>query len=413
MEMNQILTNMKRVQNRIEELFALAPDSGGGARRLAYSPEEARAMLLVAEWIEDAGLSARLDEFGNLWGLPPGKEPFVTSGSHVDTVPNGGRHDGALGTVLAIEAAENLSGSFGVLVCAAEEGARFGAGTIGSRSLVGKLSDGNLEEMRDSEGISVAQAREEFLPLLAAIPSVEGSDPLSRLAGHAEIHIEQRRDLKKKGASLGIATAIAGPMRYQLRFTGVTAHSGETPVEDRRDALCAAAETVLLAERLTRDEASTVVTASTMQVHPNSLTAIPGEVTLGVDVRGADAKEAERIVSELFDGSEAASEKRGVELSAQTLSFTKPVALDERTVDLAEAVCRGFGLPASRCVSLAGHDVQHLAELVPAMLFFTPSTNGVSHAPEESVDWQDVESALEILVRFLPELGRLHKESGR
>ncbi len=401
---------MKRIKNRIEELFELASDPGGGARRLAYSPEEARAMLLAAAWIEETGLSARLDEFGNLWGLPPGEGSFVTSGSHVDTVPNGGRHDGALGTVLAVEAAEALSCSFGVLVCAAEEGARFGAGTLGSRSLVGKLADGDLAEMKDSDGVSVAEARSEFLPLLSDIPAVEGSIPLSRLVGHAEIHIEQRRDLKKKGASLGIATSIAGPMRYRLRFTGVTSHSGETPAEDRRDALCAAAETILLAERLTRDEDSTVVTASTIQAHPNSLTAIPGEVVLGVDARSADADEADRVVSELFAGGEAASTKRGVELSKETLSFTKPAKLDERTVELAETVCRNLGLPTARCVSFAGHDVQHLAGRVPAMLFFTPSTNGVSHAPEESVDGEDIESALEVLTAFLPELLNPRKE---
>ncbi len=403
--------DIQRVERRIEELFELARDPGGGATRIAYSPEEAQAMLLVAGWIEEAGLSARLDRFGNLWGLPSGDGSFVTSGSHVDTVPNGGRHDGALGTVLAIEAAEELSGPFGVLVCAAEEGARFGAGTLGSRSLVGKLTDGDLEEMKDSEGIPVAEARAEFLPLLSDIPSVEGSIPLSRLAGHAEIHIEQRRDLKKKGASLGMATTIAGPMRYRLRFTGVTAHSGETPAEDRHDALCAAAETVLLAERLTREEDSVVVTASTLEVHPNSLTAIPGEAVLGVDLRGAVAEDAERVVSELFTGSEAASARRGVEFSTQTLSFAKPVELDERLTDLAESICRDLGLRAARCVSFAGHDVQHLAERVPAMLFFAPSANGVSHAPEESVDVEDIESALKVLVAFLPELFRLREES--
>ncbi len=413
MEVGKDLTNMQRVKDRVEELFALAPDPGGGAARLAYSPEEARAMLLAARWIEDAGLSARLDAFGNLWGLPPGDEPFVTGGSHVDTVPNGGRHDGALGTVLAIEAAEALSGPFGVLVCAAEEGARFGAGTLGSRSLVGKLTDEDLKEIRDSEGTSVAEARAGFLPFLSNIPSLDGSSPLSRLAGHAEVHIEQRRDLKEKGASLGIATAIAGPMRYKLRFAGVTAHSGETPIEDRHDALCAAAETVLLAERLTREADSTVVTASTVEVHPNSLTAIPGKVSLGVDVRGTVAEEAESVISELFAGSEAASAKRGVEFSTQTLSFSKPVELDSRLTDLAESVCRDLGLPVARCVSFAGHDVQHLAERVPATLFFTPSTNGVSHAPEESVEWNDVESALNVLQAFLPELLRIRRKSER
>ncbi len=400
----------RRIRNRIEELFALAPDPGGGASRLAYSSDEARAMMLVAGWIEEAGLHACLDEFGNLWGLPPGGEPFVTSGSHVDTVPNGGRHDGALGTVLALEVAESLSGPFGVLVCAAEEGARFGAGTLGSRSLLGKLTDNDLKEMKDSEGTSVFEARTEFLPLLSEIPGVEGSGALSRLAGHAEVHIEQRRSLKVKGASLGIATAIAGPMRYKLRFVGVTGHSGETPIEARRDALCAAAETILLAERLTRESASIVVTASTAEVRPNSLTAIPGEVVLGVDLRAADAEEAGRAVSELFAGGEAASSKRGIEFSKETLSSSDPVEMDGWLVELAESVCRDIGLRAARCVSFAGHDVQHLAGRVPAMLFFTPSTNGVSHAPEESVDPEDIESAMKVLATFLPELLRRESE---
>ena len=405
--------DIQRLKSRIEELFALAPDRGGGATRLAYSPEEARAMLLVAEWIEDAGLSVRLDDFGNLWGLPTGEGAFVASGSHVDTVTNGGRHDGALGTALAIEAAEALSGPFGVLVCAAEEGARFGAGTLGSRSLVGKLTDEDLQQIRDSEGVSVAEARAEFLPLLSDIPSLEASSMLSRLVGHAEIHIEQRRNLKNRGAALGIATVVAGPMRYRLRFTGVTAHTGETPTEDRHDALCAAAETILLAERLTREAPSIVVTASTVEVHPNSLTAIPGEVVLGVDLRAADPEEIEPVLSEFFAGCESASTKRGVELSTQTLSFARPVELDGRLTDLAESICRDLGLPVARCVSFAGHDVQHLADRVPAALFFTPSTNGVSHAPGESVDWGDVESAMKVMMAFLPELLRIQEETER
>ncbi len=370
-------------------------------------------MRLVAEWTAEAGLSPVLDCYGNLWGLPPGEGPFVASGSHVDTVPNGGRHDGALGTVLAIEAAETLAGPFGVLVCAAEEGARFGAGTLGSRSLVGKLAYENLQQMRDSDGISVADARAEFLPLLSDIPSLDGPSPLSRLAGYAEIHIEQRRDLREKGAVLGIATTIAGPMRYEMNFAGVTAHSGETPTEDRHDALCAAAETILLAERLTQEAESTVITATTIRAYPNSLTAIPGEVSLGVDLRAAIPEEAERVLSALFAGSGSASAKRGVKFSTQTLSLAEPVELDGRLTDLAESICQDLGLPVARCVSFAGHDVQHLAEQVPATLFFTPSTNGVSHAPEESVDWDAVKSALNVLEVFLPVLLRAREEPQR
>lgn len=397
--------NLQRIKDRIEELFKLAPSENGGATRLAYSSAEAQAMLLTAKWMEEAELEARLDQHGNLWGLPPNDSaPIVTSGSHVDTVPDGGRFDGALGTVLAIEAAEVLSGPFGVLVCAAEEGARFGAGTLGSRLLVGKLTEEELQQMRDSEGISAAEARAEFLPLLSDIPNLEGPTPLSRLSGHAEIHIEQRQDLRKKGASLGIATTIAGPVRYKLHFAGTAAHSGETPVEKRHDALCAAAETVLLAERLTQRSASTVVTGTTIQVQPNSLTAIPGQVVLGVDLRGVAAEETEHVISKLFSGSEYESTKRGVKFTTQRLSFAKPVELKVWLTDLVEDVCRSQGVATAGCVSFAGHDVQHLAERVPATLLFVPSANGVSHAPEESVAWGDVEDAFRALVALLPEL---------
>ena len=398
------LVSMERLKDRIDKLFELAPGKGGGATRLAYSPEEAQAMLLVATWMETAGLSPRLDRFGNLWGLPSANGPFVTSGSHVDTVPNGGRYDGALGTVLALEVVQELDGSFGVLVCAAEEAPRFGAGTLGSRQLVGKLSDEDLERIKDANGISVLEARSEFLQLLSEIPHLLDPDPLSRVAAHAEVHIEQRRDLKEKDATLGIATAVAGPVRYNLRFTGATGHSGETPPEKRRDALCSASETILLAEQLSKEAAFTVATVATIQVSPNSLTAVPGRVTLGVDMRGTEEEEIEQVRSRIISGSGNAAKKRGVEFEADLLSSAAPTTLDDSLVSMAEGVCRDLGVQSSRCTSMAGHDVQHLSERVPATLLFVPSLNGVSHAPREEVDWSDVEGALDVLVALLPKL---------
>lgn len=397
--------SVSRVLERIEELFTLAPDPGGGANRPGFSEAEASATRLVVGWMESAGLEVGLDPCGNLWGLPPGDEgPLITSGSHVDTVPNGGRFDGPLGTVLAIEAVERLSGSFGVLVCAAEEGARFGAGTIGSRTLTGKLTDDDLSRMRDRDGVSALEARSTYLSALENLPRLHPS-PLSRLAAHVEIHIEQRRWLEDRGASLGIATTVAGPTRYRLRFTGEVAHAGETPADQRRDALCAASETVLLAERLAQRYAPEVVaTASTLNVHPNSLTSIPGEVELGVDIRGADSEGMAGLVEELLSGSREASRRRGVTFGSELLTAAEPVALDAAAVEAAESVCGRLGIPAERCVSFAGHDVQHLSEETPTGLLFVPSTNGVSHAPEEAVDQGDVESALETLAALLPEL---------
>lgn len=395
-----------RVRRRIEALFELARDPGGGATRLAYSPEEARAMLLVAEWMEEAGLSPRLDGFGNLWGLPPVAGAFVSCGSHVDTVPGGGRHDGALGTVLALEVVGRLEGPFGVLVCAGEEAPRFGAGTLGSRQLVGKLSEADLTEMRDAEGVSVLEARAAFLKLLAGIPPLEDPDPLSRVVAHVEVHIEQRRGLKERGASVGIATAVAGPARYRLTFAGVTGHSGETRMRERRDALCAAAEVVLLVERLAREAASTVATVGTVEAEPNSLTAVPGRVELGLDVRGTDAEERDALVSGVMREAGETAERRGVGFDVRKLSMADPTVLDERVVETAEEAARRANVPAVRCVSHAGHDAQHLAARAPAALLFAASANGVSHAPGEAIDGEDLEKALTLLAALLPELER-------
>ena len=399
--------NAKRLEANIEKLFELAPDEGGGATRLAYSPEEARAMLVVAQWMEEAALLPRLDRFGNLWGLPPHEDgPIVTSGSHVDTVPNGGRHDGALGTVLAVEITKDLDGKLGVLVCAAEEAPRFGAGTLGSRQLVGKLSEEDLASMRDADGVSALEARSEYLELLSSIPSLKSPDPLSRIAAHVEVHIEQRRSLKEQGASVGIATSVAGPARYRLHFGGATGHSGETWIRERRDALCAAAEAVLLVESLARKAASTVATVGTVEVKPNALTAIPGEAVLGLDVRGTSAEERESLILEIMDCGQEISQRRGVDFSAQELSSSRPTALDEGVVRLAEEIAHREHIPTVRCVSYAGHDAQHIAEKTPATLMFVASSNGISHAPEEDVAREDLARTYKLLTALLPELER-------
>src|SRR4051812_32978321 len=173
-----------RIAARLDTLWDVARAPGGGADRPAWSPAEAAAMRLVAGWAADAGLEPALDAHGNLWALPPGGGPVATSGSHVDTVPAGGRHDGALGTVLALEAAAALDGRVGVLTCAAEEAPRFAAGTLGSRLLTGALDEAALADLRDAAGTTAAEARAAFLRELDDLPRLPGPPPLARLRAH-------------------------------------------------------------------------------------------------------------------------------------------------------------------------------------------------------------------------------------
>ncbi|HTU96256.1 MAG TPA: peptidase dimerization domain-containing protein, partial [Solirubrobacteraceae bacterium] len=280
-----------RITARLDALWDIARGPGGGADRPAYSSAEAAGMRLVSWWAREAGLEPALDEFGNLWALPPDDDgPIVTSGSHVDTVPDGGRYDGALGTVLGLEAAAELGPGAGVLICAAEEAPRFGAGTMGSRQMTGALTQEALENLRDADGVTAAAARAAYLDQLRDLPRI--APPLHRLRAHAEVHVAQRRALRE----LGIVTAVASPRRFAITIEGEAGHSGEVAMDERHDALAAAAEVVLAVETAARAEpAETVATVGTLTVSPGAVSVIPGRASLAVDVRGIDSASLTRV----------------------------------------------------------------------------------------------------------------------
>ena len=385
-----------RIAERLEALWAIAHGPGGGADRPAFSSAEASAMTLVAGWAAQAGLEAALDAHGNLWALPPGWDgPLVTSGSHVDTVPDGGRHDGALGTVLALELADELrEGTAGgalpaLLVCAAEEAPRFGAGTVGSRLLAGTLATQALEGMLDADGVSAASARASYLGELSALPRLE-HPPLSRVRAHVEIHVAQRRALDR----LGVVERVAAPRRTRIELTGEAGHAGEVPMELRRDALAAAAEVILAIERIAREEPpETVATVGTLEVSPGAVSVIPGRVLMGLDVRSVDRDSLGRVDAAVHAATAEIGERRGVSVRLETLRSGDPVALDPHLVADALAAAAAREIPAEPTWSGAGHDAQHLSALFPALLLFVPLRGGESHTPHEDADAGDIERA--------------------
>jgi hydantoinase/carbamoylase family amidase len=393
-----------RLAARLEALWQVAQAPGGGADRPAWSPAEAGAMRLVAGWAAEAGLRPALDRHGNLWALPARDGPVATSGSHVDTVPAGGRYDGALGTALALEAADALDGRTGVLVCGAEEAPRFGAGTLGSRLLTGALADHDLAELRDADGVEARDARARFLAELGDLPRLD-DPPLERVRAHVEVHVEQRRELRARGAVLGVVERIAAPHRHRLVVEGEAGHAGEVAMDIRRDALCAAAEVVLALEAAARAEAArspaTVATAGTLAVEPGAISVIPARVTAGLEVRGIDAEAIARVEGTLDRACAEVADRRGVAVSLRTLRAGDPVALDPALAEVALAAARRHGIPAVRTHSGAGHDAGHLAARVPAALLFVPLTGGESHTPDEGADAADIEAAGRVLVDVL------------
>jgi hydantoinase/carbamoylase family amidase len=386
-----------RIAARLQQLWEIAQGPGGGADRPAYSDAEAAAMRLVAGWAREAGLGPALDEFGNLWGLPPGSAgPLVTSGSHVDTVPDGGRYDGALGTVLGLEAAAELDGGAGVLICAAEEAPRFGAGTMGSRQLTGTLSGEALAQLHDADGVSAADALAAYLEELSDLPRI--APPLRRLRAHAEVHVAQRRALRE----LGVVSAVASPRRFAVRLEGQAGHSGEVSMTERRDALAAAAEVVLAVEAAARAEPSeTVATVGTLAVEPGAVSVIPGVARLGVDVRAVASESLTRVEAAIRAAVTQIAQRRGVSAHVELTRAGEPVAMDRRLVAAALAAAAELGFSATETWSGAGHDAQHVTSLAPALLLFVPLHGGESHTPQEGADMDEIVRAARLVVSVL------------
>jgi len=337
------LPDADRIAARLDALWEIALGPGGGADRPAYSAAEAEAMRLVAGWAREAGLEPGIDPQGNLWALPPGATgPVVTSGSHVDTVPDGGRYDGALGTVLGLELVADLeAGRAGILICAAEEAPRFGAGTIGSRLLVGTLDRAALAQLHDASGISADAALAGYLDALADLPRI--TPPVGRVRAHAEVHVAQRRELRE----LGIVTQVASPRRFELRITGEAGHSGEVSMEARHDALAAAAEVVLAIEAAARAEpAETVATVGVISVSPGAVSVIPGQARLAIDVRGISSESLARVDAALRERVAEICDRRGVGHQLVMTRAGEPVALDPGLAGAALRAAERLAIPA-------------------------------------------------------------------
>ncbi len=397
------MADPERIAARLEALWAIARGPGGGANRPAFSTAEAQAMLLVGGWAREAGLEPGIDNFGNLWALPESWDgPLLSSGSHVDTVADGGRYDGALGTVLGLELVEDLAAGpdasttdrdatatttarAALLICAAEEAPRFGAGTIGSRLLAGTLAESALIELVDAHGTTAAQARTEYLDALTELPRVPPA--LGRIWGHAEIHVAQRRALRE----LGVVARVASPRRLEVVLTGAAGHCGEVSMQERHDALAAASEVVLAVEDAARAEPpETVATVGAIEVVPGTVSVIPGQARLVVDARAISAPSLDRLEAQIRSRTAEIAVRRGVEADLRLIRGGQPVELDRGLAEAALAAARRLGIRATETWSGAGHDAQHLASAAPTLLLLVPLHDGESHTPREGARMDEI-----------------------
>ncbi|ASO21999.1 hydantoinase/carbamoylase family amidase [Actinoalloteichus hoggarensis] len=390
-----------RLRADLDHLATLT-EPGPGVTRLAFTELERAAHRYAAEQLTALGARVRTDVVGNTIAELPGSvpgAPAIGSGSHLDSVPSGGRFDGIAGVVAAVEVARLLTESgtelrhpYRVVVFAAEEGARFGQACTGSRIVAGLTDSADLDRLTDHEGTTMAEAMRSvgLAPDRAAEARWDPADWLAFL----ELHIEQGSVLESSDLPLGVVDVISGSTRLEITLSGVASHTGGTPMHLRSDALAAAAELVLAAESLAWDSRhhGTRATVGRLEVLPGALTTIPGTVVLGVDVRDVDSARQRATVREFLDHAAGVAVRRGVGFRHRLLADTSPVVLPAALRAQLVGAAERSGTAYRVMPSGASHDSQMVNRVVPAGMLFVPSRDGLSHTPAE---WTSVEQIAE------------------
>ncbi|SOC41422.1 Zn-dependent hydrolase [Ureibacillus acetophenoni] len=402
------MINRERLAKHIEELSQFGMQSSGGINRFSFTEEEAKANEYIEKLMEEAGLSVSFDAVGNVIGERQGTEEKapIMIGSHIDTVPHGGKFDGALGVLAAIEVAQSLKDQgiqlkspLKIVSFKDEEGTRFGFGLLGSRAMTGILKEEELEG-RDDQGITLKEAMTQN----GYDPEKIGEAKVREVAAYLELHIEQGKVLESENVPVGIVTGIAGPSWKEITVRGLSEHAGATPMPIRQDALVAASEMILNIEQIAFKYKDAVATVGKLQVKPNGVNVIPGEVTFSLDVRDLDNERCAKIVNEISEMIQEVSQKRNVEseiVELQTVSSVQADAAMQATIK--EAVV-SKGIKPISLVSGAGHDAMNLARICPMGMIFVRSKDGISHNPLEYSSIDDCEIATNVLFDTLVRL---------
>jgi beta-ureidopropionase / N-carbamoyl-L-amino-acid hydrolase len=382
--------------------------------RRAFSDEDRAARQWLTGRMTEAGLVPAVDAAGNQIGRRPGRAPgpaFVI-GSHLDTVEAGGRFDGIAGVLAGLEVARCLHASghrlahaVEVINFTCEEPSDFGLSTIGSRAMSGKLDAVTALRLSDRQGRSLAAAIDSVGGRGATLDSARR--PPGGILRYLELHIEQAVSLDRAGLPLGVVTAIAAPSRYRVAVRGRQDHAGGTPMADRRDAVAAAAELVLLVERVAREAGRGMVgTVGFIEARPNMINIVPGEADLLVDFRGIDRAAIVETLERFETGTAEIAARRGIAIEWTSLMRDAPLTVPPEMVAVAEAAARAVDVPFRRLTSGASHDANHMAALCPIGLLFIPCRDGRSHCPEESAEVAHLATGARVLLETLLRLDR-------
>lgn len=372
-----------------------------GINRVAYSPADLEGRAFTLDLYRQSGLAPRIDAAGNIVARVPGTradaKPIVI-GSHVDSVTDGGNFDGPVGSFAAIEVARTLAENgrrlahpLDVVVWQNEEG-----GTYGSRFWAGLVSEADLDKVARSgktirEGVGLIGGD---VAQVASVRRQPGS-----VHGYLELHIEQGGLLEKAGLKIGVVQGIVGLRWFEITITGFANHAGATPMDQRQDAMLAAARfTVAVNEAIRRVPGRQVATVGRVNVTPNTTNVIPGQVVLTVDLRDIEQRTIEQFTQTFEQLGREIGEATGTQFRFARLTDSKPALADPRVMDLVQGAATSLGLTHQRMPSGAGHDAQEMAHLGPMGMIFIPSVGGISHSPREFSHAADITNGANVLL---------------
>jgi allantoate deiminase len=392
---------------RLIELAAVS-DEPGRLTRLYLGPGHRKAADLVSGWMREAGMAVRIDAAGNVVGrlkARDGGSRTLMLGSHIDTVRDAGRFDGALGVVTAIEvvkaafkSGKRFPFAIEVIAFGDEEGVRFASTLGGAKALAGRFDMKALDEIGE-DGISRRQA----LAAFGSDPSRLREEALSpdHALGYVEVHIEQGPVLEKEGLPVGIVTAIDGITRGTVEVEGVAGHAGTVPMPMRHDALAAAAEMLLAIEGRARARSNLVATVGKMEVPESAANTIPGKARFTLDIRSPSDEERTGAVGDIENLFAAIAQRRGVTVKL-SIGHEVPAALcDQRLSEQMAQAVDALGVAPRRLPSGAGHDAMAFDRLIPFARLFVRCRAGVSHNPAEFASPADIDIAARVLLNFL------------
>jgi len=398
--------NLARLRQDLEDLGEIGKTPEGGVWRSSFSEADLEARRWYLQRLQDAGLQHWVDAAGNIYGRVGEGSPAVIAGSHIDSVPNGGRFDGALGVMAAFECLRTIK-DHGVhtklpieAVAFTDEEGRFG-GFVGSYALIGQMPYEEVMRRRDLRGVPLAEAMH-AVGLDPARIAAARRDP-NDIKAYVELHIEQGPILESLNVPIGVVQGIVAGSRTWITFRGRADHAGTTPMSMRQDAFLGAAEFGLRARDmvLTEGSGTTVGTVGVLELKPGASNIVPESAFLTLDLRDISWDVLQRLLERTRLIAHEVAEKWGLEVTVERMRVSEPAQMSPHLQAIIAEAAKELGLKTHWMNSGAGHDAQVMAKIAPAGMIFVPSRQGRSHSPAEHTDWDQIENGANVLLHTL------------